>query len=65
MWKRWNLGPRLNRKAIVKTVEPPAESNGGTEQGRALSPEEVAREFLREGRVVAVEEQNAEGRLAA
>jgi LytR cell envelope-related transcriptional attenuator len=44
------------------TVEPPAEGNGGTQQQRVLSPEEVAREFLREGRVVAVEEQNAEGR---
>jgi hypothetical protein len=46
----------------METVEPPAESNGGTPQKRVLTPEEVAREFLREGGVVTVEERNAEGR---
>ena len=47
----------------METVGPLADADGDTPQRRVLSPEEVAREFLREGRVVVVEEQKAEGRL--
>lgn len=46
----------------MESVEPSAEGNGGPPQQRALSPEEVAREFLREGRVVVAEERTAKGR---
>ncbi len=43
-------------------VEPRTEDDGGTQQGRVPSPEEVAREFLREGGGVAAQERNEESR---
>ena len=42
-------------------MEPRTEDDGGTHLGRVLSPEEVAREFLREGGGVARPERNGEG----
>jgi hypothetical protein len=44
----------------VETVEVPAVADRGADPGRVLSPEEVAREFLREGGGAAQLEQNAE-----
>ncbi len=43
-------------------VEPRTEGDAGTQQGRVPSPEEVAREFLREGGGVAAQERNEESR---
>ena len=43
-------------------MEPRTEDDGDTDLGRVVSPEEVAREFLREGGGVARQERNEEGR---
>ncbi len=45
------------------TVELPAEDDGGTDPGRLLSPEEVAREFIPEGEATMSREQQPADRV--